>query len=188
MPGGGPSVLRRSGSRESIQALIRRRVLPCSTESPGQSYAPTFGLVAGLGVGAGVFYYRSLISAHLARGLSPSLLMVHADVRRVMGLAAAREAQELAEYLTGLLQRLANGGAKIGTIPAFASQICAKELAASSPLPSLTFWMSLLMRLCGAGFSVLLSSGHASQWKPNCSAGWRIGPTLSPQERKRLIG
>jgi len=100
-----------------------------------QSSPPTFGLVAGLGVGAGVFYYRSLVSAHLARGLSPSLLMVHADVRRVMGLAAAREAQELAEYLTGLLQRLANGGAKIATIPAFSPQVCAKELAVSSPLP-----------------------------------------------------
>lgn len=99
------------------------------------SSSPTFGLVAGLGVGAGVFYYRSLVSAHLARGLSPNLLMIHADVRRVMGLAAARQVQELAEYLTGLLQRLANGGAMIATIPAFAPQVCAKELAASTPLP-----------------------------------------------------
>lgn len=96
---------------------------------------PRFGLVAGLGVGAGVFYYRSLVNAHLARGLSPSLLMVHADVRQVMGLAAARKAQELAEYLTGLLQRLADGGANIATIPAFSPQVCTKELAASSPLP-----------------------------------------------------
>ena len=31
----------------------------------------TLGLVAGLGVGAGVFYYRSLVEAHLAaRSLS----------------------------------------------------------------------------------------------------------------------
>lgn len=100
-----------------------------------ESPLPTFGLVAGLGVGAGVFYYRSLVSAHLARGLSPSLLMVHADVRRVMGLAAAREAQNLADYLTGLLRQLANGGATVATIPAFSPQVCAKELAASSPLP-----------------------------------------------------
>src|SRR5581483_3759435 len=95
----------------------------------------TFGLVAGLGVGAGVFYYRSLVAAHLARGLSPSLLMVHADVRRVLSLATARKSQELADYLAGLLQQLANGGAKIATIPAFSPQVCAKELAASSPLP-----------------------------------------------------
>src|SRR5262249_46484789 len=64
-----------------------------------------------------------------------SLLMVHADVRQVMGLAGARQAQQLAEYLTGLLQQLANGGAKFATIPAFSPQVCAKELSASSPLP-----------------------------------------------------
>jgi hypothetical protein len=29
-----------------------------------------FGLVAGLGAGAGIFYYRTLVEAHLARGLS----------------------------------------------------------------------------------------------------------------------
>ncbi len=46
-----------------------------------QQTACRFGLIAGLGVGAGIFYYRSLVKAHLATGLSPSLLMVHADVR-----------------------------------------------------------------------------------------------------------
>src|SRR5438270_1981332 len=94
-----------------------------------------FGLVAGLGVGAGIFYYKSLVDAHLARGLSPNLLMVHADVRKVMRLAQKRKAQELAEYLTGLLQRLADGGAELATIPAFSPQICAGELAGMAPLP-----------------------------------------------------
>jgi|SRR5579872_4025190 len=95
----------------------------------------TFGLVAGLGVGAGIFYYRSLVKAHAARGLSPSILMVHADVRRVMAHAAARQVHELASYLTGLLRQLAGGGAEIGTIPAFSPQICAQELAEMTPLP-----------------------------------------------------
>ena len=95
----------------------------------------TFGLVAGLGVGAGIFYYKSLVDAHLARGQSPNLLMVHADVRKVMQLAQERKAQELAEYLTGLLQHLAKGGAELATIPAFSPQICAAELARMTPLP-----------------------------------------------------
>lgn len=93
------------------------------------------GLVAGLGVGAGIFYYKSLVEAHLARGLSPSLLMVHADVRKVMGLADERKAQELAEYLCGLLQQLADGGAELATIPAFSPQIAAAELSAMTPVP-----------------------------------------------------
>ncbi len=100
-----------------------------------QPKACRFGLIAGLGVGAGIFYYRSLVNAHLAMGLSPSILMVHADVRRVMAHAAARETQELAAYLSSLLHQLADGGAQIATIPAFSPQICARELAEITPLP-----------------------------------------------------
>jgi aspartate racemase len=61
--------------------------------------------------------------------------MVHADVRKVMRLAQERKAQELAEYLCGLLQQLAGGGAQLATIPAFSPQICAAELAAMTPVP-----------------------------------------------------
>jgi aspartate racemase len=106
--------------------------------SAQESEPITFGLVAGLGMGAGIFYYRSLVSAHLARGLSPSILMVHADVRRVMAHAAAREKRLLATYLAELLRKLAEGGAQIGTIPAFSPQICAQELAEMTPLPLLS--------------------------------------------------
>jgi aspartate racemase len=95
----------------------------------------TFGLVSGLGVGAGIFYYKALVDAHLARGVSPRLLMVHADARYVMSQAAARNTMELAEYLAGLLKQLALGGAEIATIPAFSPQVCMKELAAITPLP-----------------------------------------------------
>jgi hypothetical protein len=67
---------------------------------------PAFlGLVAGLGVGAGIFYYRSIVNAHLSRVLSPRIVMVHADVQKVMSLANARETNQLADYLTGLLNR-----------------------------------------------------------------------------------
>ena len=95
----------------------------------------TFGLVAGLGVGAGIFYYKALVDSHLALGLSPRILMVHADVRRVMNHAAAREADQLAQYLAGLLGQLAGGGAEIASIPAFSPQVCENELAAITPLP-----------------------------------------------------
>jgi aspartate racemase len=95
----------------------------------------TFGLVSGLGVGAGMFYYKALVDAHLARSVSPHLLLVHADAGHVMSLAAARKSMELAEYLAGLLKQLALGGAEIATIPAFSPQVCMKELASLTPLP-----------------------------------------------------
>jgi aspartate racemase len=95
----------------------------------------TFGLVAGLGVGGGIFYYKAIVEAHLARGLPAKIVMVHADVRHVMSLAAARETRQLANYLAGLLQQLSRAGAQIATIPAFAPQVCAEELSALTPLP-----------------------------------------------------
>jgi len=95
----------------------------------------TLGLVAGLGVGAGIFYYRSLVNAHLERMLTPQILMVHANVQKVLRLANARESHQLADYLVGLLEPLAAGGAQIATIPAFAPQICASELEQKTPLP-----------------------------------------------------
>jgi len=82
-----------------------------------------------------MFYYKALVDAHLALGLSPRLLMIHADVRYVMSKAAARETKELAEYLAGLLKQLALGGAEIASIPAFSLQVCAADLAAITPLP-----------------------------------------------------
>lgn len=95
----------------------------------------TLGLVAGLGVGAAVFYYRSLVAAHLERGLSPRILMIHADVRRTMQLAQERKVDELASYLAGLLTQLAGGGCDVATIPAFSPQVSAKQLAQKTPLP-----------------------------------------------------
>jgi aspartate racemase len=82
-----------------------------------------------------MFYYKALVNAHLELGVSPRLLMVHADVRYVVSKAAARETKELAEYLAGLLKQLVLGGAEIASIPAFTPQICAAELAAIAPLP-----------------------------------------------------
>jgi aspartate racemase len=97
----------------------------------------TLGLIAGLGVGAGIFYYRSLVNAHAERQLSPRIVMVHADVRKVMDLAQARETHQLAEYLAGMLRQLAGAGANVATIPAFSPQVCADQLEKLTPLPLL---------------------------------------------------
>lgn len=109
------------------------------------------GLVAGLGVGAGIFYYRSLVNAHRSIGITPRLLMTHADVRKVMDLAAARAAQELAKYLSGLLHQLAGGGAQVGIIPAFSPQICARELAELSPIPLIGLLDAIADEVAGRG-------------------------------------
>jgi aspartate racemase len=93
------------------------------------------GLIGGLGVGAAVHYYQELAKAHAARGAILNLVMVHADVNRVLRQAAAGETDSLAEYLSTLIQRMADAGAQIAAIPSVTPHICEPRLREISPIP-----------------------------------------------------
>ena len=93
------------------------------------------GLIGGLGPGATVHYYRALIAAHAAQGRVARMLIAHADVDRARALAEAKNLDELARYLAGLIASTAAGGAEMAAIVAVTPHICAAELAALSPLP-----------------------------------------------------
>ena len=93
------------------------------------------GLIGGLGVGATVYYYRELVKAHAARGCVPNLLIVHADVNRVLQYAATGDVAQMAEYFLVLIRRLEAAGAKVAAIPAITPHICEPELSPRSPIP-----------------------------------------------------
>jgi aspartate racemase len=93
------------------------------------------GLIGGLGVGAAVFYYQDLAKTHAERGRVLNLVMVHADMNRVLGATQAGDKAGLAEYLAGLISRLANAGAEFAAIPAITPHICIAELLPLSRLP-----------------------------------------------------
>src|ERR1700728_473116 len=93
------------------------------------------GLIGGLGVGATVHYYQELAKAHAGGGRVLNLVMAHADVNRVLGAAQACDKAGLAEYLAGLIARLANAGAEFVAIPAVTLHICIAELLKLSRLP-----------------------------------------------------
>ena len=92
------------------------------------------GLIGGLGVGATVYYYQELVKAHAAHGCIPNLVIVHADMQRVLKHAAAGETTELAVYLAELIERMARAGAQVAAIPAVTPHICAAELVKLSPI------------------------------------------------------
>lgn len=96
------------------------------------------GLVGGLGVAAAIHYYREIAKSHTAAGRPLQMLMVHADVQRVAGHVRRGETAELADYLAGLIGRMAAGGATFAVIPAVTPHICYPELAPRSPLPLLS--------------------------------------------------
>ncbi len=93
------------------------------------------GLIGGLGVGAAIHYYKELARAHSARGAVANLVMVHADVNRVLKDAAAGDVVPLAGYLSQLLERATQAGARIGAMPAVTPHICMSELVKLSPIP-----------------------------------------------------
>lgn len=95
----------------------------------------TFGLIGGLGVEAGIFYYQHLVKAHERLGTPLRMVLVHADIRKAMGHVIAGEREDLAQYLTGLIRQLAAGGAEIAAIPAVTPHICIEAVAAASPVP-----------------------------------------------------
>jgi aspartate racemase len=96
---------------------------------------PCLGLIGGLGVGATVHYYQELVKAHAVLGWTPQLLIIHADVNRVLTHARDGEIAELAEYLAGLVRQLQSGGARIAAVSSVTPHVCIAELIRMSPLP-----------------------------------------------------
>jgi aspartate racemase len=88
------------------------------------------GLIGGLGPLATIHYYREL-----AKAQAGEMLIIHADMDRVVGHVRRGERTGLAEYFAGLIGRMARGGAEIAAISAITPHICIRELEKISPLP-----------------------------------------------------
>jgi aspartate racemase len=93
------------------------------------------GLVGGLGVGATIHYYQTLVTAHGRIGRVPALVMVHADVGRVLADIAANNLAGLADYLAAFLHRLAGAGADLAALTGIAPHVCLPQLIERAPLP-----------------------------------------------------
>jgi aspartate racemase len=93
------------------------------------------GLIGGLGPGATTHYYQALLRAHAARRTRPDLVIVHADVGKVLGLVGQGDLSGLAHYLAGFIERLEKAGATVAAIPAITAHICMPMLKPLSRLP-----------------------------------------------------
>jgi aspartate racemase len=93
------------------------------------------GVIGGLGVGATVHYYDKITAACKARGVSPDLVIAHADVDYGQDLVRAGKLDELAGYLASFIRRMARAGAAAAAIPAVTPHICIAQLTKLTPLP-----------------------------------------------------
>lgn len=94
-----------------------------------------FGLVGGLGVGAAIHYYRELAKGHDSLHVPMNLVMVHADMPRMVRWAEMGDARSMGKYVAGLLARLQAAGATFAALPAVTPHLCLSELLPISPLP-----------------------------------------------------
>lgn len=110
------------------------------------------GLLGGLGVGATIHYYQELARRHEARGVPLRLLMAQADMHLLLRAAQQGDRGAMAEHLAGLVERLAAAGASFAVIPAITPHMCAKELAARSPIPLLNLVEETVREIHRRGF------------------------------------
>lgn len=102
-----------------------------------------FGLLGGLGIGAGLYYYEKLARGIEAAGGTPDLVMVHASTPRLFAFVQAGDKRGLAEYLNGMMLRLQAAGAEMGAIPAVTGHFAMRELTAMCPVPLANIFDSL---------------------------------------------
>jgi aspartate racemase len=88
------------------------------------------GLIGGLGPGSTIHYYRELVKAQAGE-----MLLIHADLERVLGDVQRGNRVGLAEYFARLIDRLARGGAEVAAISSITPHICIRELEKISALP-----------------------------------------------------
>src|SRR5882724_3761286 len=95
------------------------------------------GLIGGLGPGATIHYYERLTREFVARGVTPRLLISHADMKFVLERVGAGALDELADYFTEHVASLARAGADFVAIGSVTPHICAPQLSTRISLPFL---------------------------------------------------
>jgi len=112
----------------------------------------SLGLIGGLGVGATVHYYQSIVEACATQELVPKLFIAHADVARVLSCVRDGKLVELAQYLAGFAESLAAAGAGVGAIAAITPHICLRDIAQRTRLPLVSLLDETAREIRARGF------------------------------------
>ena len=98
----------------------------------------TLGIIGGLGPDSTIDYYRFLLASYRAKtggSSAPSIFINSLDVERVIDLITAGNHNELAQYLSTEIERLARAGASFGLIAANTPHIVFDDLVHVSRIP-----------------------------------------------------
>jgi aspartate racemase len=121
------------------------------------------GLIGGLGPAATVFYYQALVAEAGRRGEGLRLLVNHAEVAKVLDLAARDARDELGDYLLRLMLELDSGGAEVLSVSAVTPHLAADYLRAAYADRFVDIVDVINARLVGARRVVLLGTRRVMQ-------------------------
>ena len=93
------------------------------------------GLIGGLAMNAGMFYYHELARRHADADVPLKLLLAHASVHVVLRFVSRDDRDSLARYLAELVVQLQAGGCAAVAITAVAPHLCVDELRERSEIP-----------------------------------------------------
>lgn len=99
------------------------------------TYSKRIGLIGGLALRAGIFYYEQLLLRYNAQKKPLDLVLQHADVGKVLAYVAATDRAGLGRYLGTLANNLFDAGAEIVAITAVAPHLAFKELTQTARGP-----------------------------------------------------
>ena len=87
------------------------------------------GLIGGLALRAGVFYYDQILRRYAAQGRRLELVLAHADVGTVLACVGAGDKPALGRYLGTIANELFDAGAELVAITAVAPHLAIRDIA-----------------------------------------------------------
>lgn len=120
------------------------------------------GLVGGMGPESTIPYYHEIVHGVRAKtGVFPLLSLESVDVFHVLRLESESRLEELADYLSAAIERVAGAGAQVGALCANTPHIVFDELQRRSSIPLVSIVAAATAEAARKGFSKLGLLGTA---------------------------
>lgn len=95
----------------------------------GSGDTKKIGLIGGLALRAGVFYYEHILKRYAAEKRALKLVLSHADVATVLACVSSGDKARLGQYLGTIANELFDGGADLVAVTAVAPHLAIDEIA-----------------------------------------------------------
>jgi len=156
-------VLALASSLAAGQALSQPKEKPVSQPT----YTKRIGLIGGLALRAGVFYYEQLLLRFNEQKKPLDLVLQHADVGKVLAYIQAGDRAGLGKYLAAQANNLFDAGAGVVAITAVAPHLAYKEMMQTARGPVANVLEVIPAGLRKAGFRKVAVFGNRAVMETN---------------------